>query len=107
MCALHVAHTFERQRWSYGPTIKLDLNKNFTRARTSLYYVCSRGCLLFTCFTEMAESSNGEVVGEDVPATKTEDRGGDGEHTEDYAKLLEYGLDIKVCIKIYSFLNYY
>lgn len=42
----------------------------------------------------MAES-NGELVDE-IPTTKSEDRG-DGERTEDYSKLLEYGLDKKVC----------
>lgn len=46
--------------------------------------------------SEMAES-NGELLAGDLPApaTKTEDRG-DGERTEDYSKLLEYGLDKKV-----------
>lgn len=41
----------------------------------------------------MAES-NGELLG-DLSATKSDDRG-DGERTEDYSKLLEYGLDKKV-----------
>lgn len=43
-------------------------------------------------FTEMAEG-NGELV--DDINQKPEDRG-DGERTEDYPKLLEYGLDKKV-----------
>lgn len=42
----------------------------------------------------MAES-NGELVVGEVSATKSDDRG-DGERTEDYSKLLEYGLDKKV-----------
>lgn len=42
----------------------------------------------------MAES-NGELLGGDVSAAKSEDRG-DDERTEDYSKLLEYGLDKKV-----------
>lgn len=41
----------------------------------------------------MAEG-NGEL-NDDVSSTKAEDRG-DGEKTEDYVKLLEYGLDRKV-----------
>ena len=42
----------------------------------------------------MAEG-NGELV-DDVTAMKSDDRG-DGERTEDYPKLLEYGLDKRVC----------
>lgn len=42
----------------------------------------------------MAEG-NGELV-EDISNMKSDDRG-DGERTEDYPKLLEYGLDKKVC----------
>lgn len=42
----------------------------------------------------MAES-NGELLEGDVSAAKSDDRG-DGERTEDYSKLLEYGLDKKV-----------
>uniref|UniRef100_A0A1B0D5I7 RRM domain-containing protein n=1 Tax=Phlebotomus papatasi TaxID=29031 RepID=A0A1B0D5I7_PHLPP len=45
----------------------------------------------------MAEG-NGEVV-DDIPGTKSEDRG-DGERTEDYSKLLEYGLDKRVASKL-------
>lgn len=41
----------------------------------------------------MAEG-NGELH-DDVTSSKQEDRG-DGERTEDYVKLLEYGLDRKV-----------
>lgn len=41
----------------------------------------------------MAEG-NGEL-NDDVSSTKADDRG-DGEKTEDYVKLLEYGLDRKV-----------
>lgn len=41
----------------------------------------------------MAEG-NGEL-NDDVSSSKPEDRG-DGERTEDYVKLLEYGLDRKV-----------
>jgi hypothetical protein len=43
--------------------------------------------------TEMAES-NGELM-EDSTNPKPEDRG-DGERTDDYPKLLSYGLDKKV-----------
>lgn len=47
----------------------------------------------------MAES-NGELLAGEVPApTKSEDRG-DGERTEDYPKLLEYGLDKKVSLSL-------
>lgn len=49
----------------------------------------------------MAEG-NGEVV-DDIPGTKSEDRG-DGERTEDYSKLLEYGLDKRVSLKHNSFI---
>lgn len=49
---------------------------------------------------EMAEG-NGELV-EDISNMKSDDRG-DGERTEDYPKLLEYGLDKKV----YNFLRKY
>lgn len=45
----------------------------------------------------MAEG-NGEL-NDDVSSTKAEDRG-DGERTEDYVKLLEYGLDRKVAGKL-------
>lgn len=54
----------------------------------------------------MAES-NGELqLAAEVSATKSEDRG-DGERTEDYSKLLEYGLDKKVreIVKRITFLN--
>ena len=44
----------------------------------------------------MAEG-NGELVDETIQ--KSEDRG-DGERTEDYPKLLEYGLDTKVSKQI-------
>lgn len=45
--------------------------------------------------TDMAEG-NGEIVDD---TKKSEDRG-DGEKTEDYPKLLEYGLDKKVAAKL-------
>lgn len=45
----------------------------------------------------MAESNGELLAAGDLSATKSEDRGGDGERTEDYSKLLEYGLDKKVC----------
>jgi len=46
----------------------------------------------FLSFAEMAEG-NGELL--DDINQKADDRG-DGERTEDYPKLLEYGLDKKV-----------
>lgn len=46
----------------------------------------------------MAESNGELLAAGDLSATKSEDRGGDGERTEDYSKLLEYGLDKKVCL---------
>lgn len=49
---------------------------------------------MYIC-VEMAES-NGELLAGEVSATKSEDRGEGGERTEDYSKLLEYGLDKKV-----------
>ena len=49
----------------------------------------------------MAEG-NGELV--DDINQKSEDRG-DGERTEDYPKLLEYGLDIKVRIILIPIYN--
>lgn len=45
----------------------------------------------------MAEG-NGEIV-EDMTTKKSDDRG-DGEKTDDYPKLLEYGLDKKVAAKL-------
>lgn len=45
----------------------------------------------------MAEG-NGELV-DDITGTKSEDRG-DGERTDDYPKLLEYGLDKRVASKL-------
>jgi hypothetical protein len=53
------------------------------------------GLLFFR--TEMAEG-NGEVV-EDTTSSKPEDRG-DGERTEDYPKLISYGLDKKVSLVV-------
>lgn len=47
----------------------------------------------------MAEG-NCEVVNNDNTATKKIDEHGDGEKTEDYPKLLEYGLDKKVAAKL-------
>lgn len=47
--------------------------------------------------TEMAEG-NGELA-EDITTMKADDRG-DGERTEDYPKLIEYGLDKRVSIYI-------
>lgn len=52
--------------------------------------------LSYHSFTDMAEG-NGEIV--DDATKKSEDRG-DGEKTEDYPKLLEYGLDKKVAAKL-------
>lgn len=49
----------------------------------------------------MAEG-NGELVDEVSGVQKSEDRG-DGERTEDYPKLLEYGLDKRVR---FLFMNY-
>jgi len=52
-------------------------------------------CSIPNFLTEMAEG-NGELL--DDINQKADDRG-DGERTEDYPKLLEYGLDKKVSIK--------
>lgn len=51
-------------------------------------------------FTEMAEG-NGELA-EDITTMKADDRG-DGERTDDYPKLIEYGLDKRVSISILFF----
>lgn len=47
-------------------------------------------------FTEMAEG-NGELV-DDLASMSSQDRG-DGEKTDDYPKLIEYGLDKRVSSK--------
>lgn len=47
----------------------------------------------YVFFTEMAEG-NGELV-DDLASMSSQDRG-DGEKTEDYPKLIEYGLDKRV-----------
>lgn len=57
-----------------------------------IVYICINFKLIYFFFIEMAEG-NGELV--DDINQKSEDRG-DGERTEDYPKLLEYGLDKKV-----------
>lgn len=49
----------------------------------------------FFFIADMAEG-NGEIVDD----TKKSDDRGDGEKTEDYPKLLEYGLDKKVAAKL-------
>jgi Heterogeneous nuclear ribonucleoprotein Q acidic domain len=66
----------------------------------SFYLFCdsitrTKGFLLLF-LTDMAEG-NGEIV--DDTTKKSDDRG-DGEKTEDYPKLLEYGLDKKVAAKL-------
>lgn len=55
-------------------------------------------------FLGMAEG-NGDMH-EDIVSLRVDDRG-DGERTEDYVKLLEYGLDRKVIVTIRSFLLIY
>lgn len=55
-------------------------------------YVYIVNCVFFT---EMAEG-NGELV-DDLASMSSQDRG-DGEKTEDYPKLIEYGLDKRVSL---------
>lgn len=45
----------------------------------------------------MAEGNNGEIVDD---ANKKSEEGGSDSKTEDYAKLIEYGLDKKVAAKL-------
>lgn len=59
--------------------------------------LCNFSCKSFIIINiEMAEG-NGEML--DDINVKSEDRG-DGERTEDYPKLIEYGLDKKVIIMV-------
>lgn len=77
----------------YLATAETDL---FTRieCELSLFKLLIKFLFLSLCsFTEMAEG-NGELVEE--MANQKMEGAGDGERTEDYTKLLEYGLDKKV-----------
>lgn len=59
--------------------------------------------LILSCLiTEMAEG-NGELV--DEVGVKSDDRA-DGERTEDYPKLIEYGLDKRVRLNIQFWLQF-
>jgi len=85
-------------KWRYFPFsilyILVEIGELF------IFWLCFEVLFIINCsipnfLTEMAEG-NGELL--DDINQKADDRG-DGERTEDYPKLLEYGLDKKVSIK--------
>ena len=62
-----------------------------------LCFCLNKNKIIWFFIAEMAEG-NGELIDE-VANIKSDDRG-DGQRTDDYPKLLEYGLDKKVIILI-------
>jgi hypothetical protein len=65
--------------------------------------LCASSCDVLVnkpfCFVAMAEG-NGEVSMEEKPNVKQESQDAKVDRTEDYAKLVEYGLDEKVAGKL-------